>query len=215
MSDSDSAQDDLQTRLRAGDSQALADLFDAHRGRLWRMANFRMDERLRGRVSPDDIVQETYLAAAKRIEHYAEMRTASPFVWVRMVMHQTLIDVHRRHLGAKMRDAARDVSLNRRRHTQTTVASLAIHLVGDITSPSAAAGRAELLEVVRGAIESMDSIDREVLALRHFEELTNAEVAEELEIQPKAASIRYVRALQRLRTILDGVGGLLDEETDG
>ena len=133
MSQPDPGQDDLQTRLRAGDPQALAELFDAHRQRLWRMANFRMDERLRGRVSPDDIVQETYLAAASRIRHYAEMATASPFVWVRMVMHQTLIDVRRRHLGAKMRDAARDVSLNRRRHTQTTVASLAIHLVGDFS----------------------------------------------------------------------------------
>ena len=214
MSQPDPGQDDLQTRLRAGDPQALAELFDAHRQRLWRMANFRMDERLRGRVSPDDIVQETYLAAASRIRHYAEMATASPFVWVRMVMHQTLIDVRRRHLGAKMRDAARDVSLNRRRHTQTTVASLAIHLVGDFTSPSAAAGRAELLDRVRGAIEGMDPIDREILALRHFEELTNTEVAEDLDIQPKAASIRYVRALQRLRAILSGVGGLFDEEAD-
>jgi len=205
----------LKDGLMAGDEQALARLFSMHRERIWRMANFRLSGSLRGRISPDDVVQQSYLEAAKRIEHYRRKETeASPFVWIRMIVRQTLIDIHRRHLGAQMRDAGREVALDRQSYSQTTAASLAIQLVGDWTTPTQAADRAEKLSLVQNAIEGMDPIDREVLALRHFEELTNTEVAEELGIEVKAASIRYVRALGRLRAVLADVPGLFDAEAD-
>ena len=138
----------------------------------------------------------------------------SPLLWLRVIVQQTLIDVHRRHLGAQMRDAGREVPIYGRSFTQSTSASLAIQLVGDLTSPTRAAARGELLTMVQNAIEAMDPIDQEILALRHFEELTNSEAAEELGIQPKAASIRYVRALRRLKDILSSVPGLFDEHQD-
>jgi RNA polymerase sigma-70 factor (ECF subfamily) len=119
-----------------------------------------------------------------------------------MIVNQTLIDLHRQHLGAQARDAAREVNLDGAPFAQATSASVAIQLVGNFTSPSGAAARRDLLDLVQGAIQHMDAIDREVLALRHFEELTNSEVAEALGIEQKAASIRYIRALRRLKDIL-------------
>ena len=194
--------EELERRLRGGDTQALAELFARDRERLWRVVEFRLAEPLRGRLGPDDVLQEAFLAASQRLKHYAASPATSPFIWLRMIVNQTLIDLHRQHLGAQKRDAARDVSVDGAPYVQATSASVAIQLVGVFTSPSGAAARADMMGLVQAAIEQMDPIDREVLALRHFEELTNSEVAEALGIEQKAASIRYIRALRRLKDIL-------------
>jgi RNA polymerase sigma-70 factor (ECF subfamily) len=187
------------------DPNALAELFAQHRDRLRRMISFRLDRRLARRVDPDDVLQEAYLAAAQRLGHYAGS-SLSPFVWLRMTVLQTLTDVHRQHLGAQMRDAGREVAIHGGYNPQATSASLAALLVAGITSPSQAAARAEAYE----------QVEQEVLALRHFEELTNTEVAEVLGIQQKAASIRYFRALKRLRAVLSQVSGFSEgQEHDG
>src|SRR5512135_366666 len=201
-SDSSVQSEELERRLKGGDAQALAELFTRERERLWRVIHFRLAEPLRGRLEPDDVLQEAFLAASQRLKHYAESPATSPFMWLRMIVNQTLIDLHRQHRGAQKRDAAREVSVDAVPYVQATSASVAIQLVGVFTSPSGAAARADTLELVQAAIEQMDPIDREVLALRHFEELTNSEVAEALGIEQKAASIRYVRALRRLKEIL-------------
>jgi RNA polymerase sigma-70 factor, ECF subfamily len=201
---------ELDRRLRDGDPEALAELFSRERERLWRLIQFRLAEPLRGRLGPDDVLQEAYLAASQRLKHYADSPATSPFIWLRMIVNQTLIDLHRQHLGAQRRDAGRELSLDGAPYSQATSASVAIQLVGAFTSPSKAAARADNLSLVQAAIEQMDPIDREVLALRHFEELTNSEVAEALGIEQKAASIRYVRALRRLKEILAQAPDLLD-----
>ena len=205
----------LEQRLRGGDSHALAELFSRERERLWRIVQFRLAEPLRGRLGPEDVLQEAYLAASQRLSHYAEGPATSPFIWLRMIVNQTLVDLHRQHLGAQKRDAGREVSLNAASYTQATSASVAIQLVGAFTSPSGAAARADILGLVQTAIEQMDPIDREVLALRHFEELSNSEVAETLRIEQKAASIRYVRALRRLKEILAQVPELSEGRPHG
>ncbi len=202
---------DLERRLRDGDAQALADLFSQERERLWRIVQFRLAEPLRGRVDPDDVLQEAFLAASRRLKHYGGSPASSPFMWLRMILNQTLIDVHRHHLGAQQRDAGREISLDGSPCAQATSASVAIQLVGAFTSPSRAAARADALAAVQGAMEQMDATDREVLALRHFEELTNSEVAEALGIEQKAASIRYIRALRRLKEILAGMPDLTSQ----
>ncbi len=205
---------ELNRRLEKGDEKALAALFALHRERLWRTVNFRLDRRLRGRVDPDDVLQEGYLAAARRIEHFKDLDTRSPFLWLRMIVSQTMIDVYRIHLGAQMRDADREIAIHGGSCSQTTCTSLAIQLVGNLTSPSQAAVRGEMTEQIEQAIAEMDTVDQEVLALRHFEELTNSEVAAVLGIQQKAASIRYIRAIKRLKEIMSHLPGFLSENHD-
>jgi RNA polymerase sigma-70 factor (ECF subfamily) len=202
---------ELLARVKDGDQHALAELFSMYRDRLWRIINFRLDSRLLGRVDADDILQEAYLAAAQRIEHYLDDSTSTFFIWLRLIANQTLIDVHRRHLGAKMRDASRDMSIHAH-YAQATSMSIASQLLGNFTSPSQVAMRDEVAAQLDKAIESMEPIDREVLALRHFEELTNSEVAEVLDIQQKAASIRYVRALKRLKDVVNKLPGFNEDK---
>jgi RNA polymerase sigma-70 factor (ECF subfamily) len=210
MTETDENSDALLAKLRNGDMTALGELFSLNRERLWRMVNFRLDQRLRGRVDADDVLQEAYLDAAQRIEHYQNNASMSFFVWLRQIVLQTMIDLHRQHLGAQMRNAAREVSLHGAAYPQATSISLAAHLLGSLTSPSGAAMREEVSIQLEKALDSMSEIDREILALRHFEELTNSEVAEVLNIQQKAASIRYVRAIARLKDILEQVPGFFD-----
>ena len=214
MTDADNDSRRVISRLKSGDDEALAELFSQHRERLWRVVHFRLDRRLQGRVDTEDVLQEAYLAAAKRVHHFAEESSTSFFVWLRMIVMQTLIDVHRRHLGAQMRDAGREVAIRGRRYSETTGVSMVARLVGHLTSPSQAALRVEVSTQLETALETMDPIDREVLALRHFEELTNSEVAESLDIQQKAASIRYVRAVKRLKGILSQMPGFLSGPQD-
>lgn len=209
MSSDAGESNELLERVRRGEEAALAEAFSAYRERLWRTVNFRLDRRLHGRVDADDVLQEAYLAAAQRLHHFSGETSVSFFVWLRLIVSQTLIDVHRRHLDAQMRDANREMSLHVARQDATSI-SIAAQLLGRLTSPSQAAMRAELARQLDGALQSMDQIDREVLALRHFEELSNSEVAAVLGIQQKAASIRYVRAIARLKNVLAQIPGFFD-----
>ena len=128
-----------------------------------------------------------------------------------MIVTQTLIDVHRRHIGAQKRDASREVAIQGRWSPASTSYSLSFHLLGHLTSPSQAALRAELSEQIDIALEGMSDIDREVLALRHFEELSNLETAELLGLSEQAASLRYIRAISRLRDVLEVIPGFFNE----
>ena len=206
--DSNVRMQELERRLRDGEAQALAELFSLEGERLWRVVQFRLAASLRARLDPSDVLQEAFLAARQRLQHYAESNATSPFIWLRMILNQTMVDLHRQHLGAQRRDAGREVSIDGPANVQSTSASVVYQLVGTFTSPSHAAARADMLTLVEQAIEQMDPMDREVLALRHFEELTNSEVAGTLGIEQKAASIRYIRALRRLKEIMAQVPGL-------
>jgi RNA polymerase sigma-70 factor (ECF subfamily) len=195
----------LIARLKTGDQAALAELFDRHRDKLRRMVQLRLDPRLAGRVAPSDVLQEAYIDALKRFGHYFDKPDQAFFGWLRLVVGQRLADVHREHLAQK-RNAGQDVSIHGRPNAADS-GCLAAALLGGFTSPSNAAARNEALARLEAALDAMDPLDREVLALRHFEELGNAETAEILGIQPAAASKRYVRALARLRQILEGLPG--------
>lgn len=201
----------LLDRLQGGDPQALAALFSQYRERLFRMVEFRLDVRLRGRVSTSDVLQEAYLDALKRLPHYQADPDVPFFIWARSVTVQRLIQVHRQHLGAQARDAAKEVSLAVGPSIEASSDKMA-ELMGDLTSPSQAARRVEVVARVREALEHLDPADREVLALRHFEELSNREVAALLGIQAAAASKRYIRAIERLKTTLEQLPGFDEGE---
>lgn len=198
---------DLIERLRSGDRKALAELFDRYRARLRRMVDLRMDPRLRTRLDASDVLQEAYLDVAKDLPPYLANPKLPPLLWLRLHVGRRLITLHRHHLGAKMRDAGMEISLYRGALPEASSAALASMLLGKQTSPTQAAQRAERMLRVQEALNSLEPIDREVLALRHFEQLSRAETAQVLGIAQEAGAKRYFRALKRLKDVLATMPG--------
>ncbi|MFM7057745.1 MAG: sigma-70 family RNA polymerase sigma factor [Planctomycetota bacterium] len=195
-----SEDDDLQ-RLRYLGEPAFAELFSIASQRLERIIRFRIDPRIRGRVDAADVLQETWVVASRRLPEFLGNPAVSLFIWFRQLALQTLIDIHRRELCHR-RDAAREIQLTGDSPAGDTSLSIARFLADQATSPSQQLIRAEDIEQLQQALNSMPEIDREVLALRHFEQLTNLQTAEVLRITPTAASNRYVRAAAKLTEIL-------------
>jgi RNA polymerase sigma-70 factor (ECF subfamily) len=207
MPDDASEHQVLLEHARGGDCGALAELFERHRARLEQMVRLRLDRRLQGRLDPADVLQEAYLDVARRFPEYAADPALPLFLWLRLLTGQRLVDLHRQHLGAKMRSAGLEVSLNRGDFPRASSASLAEFLLGRLTTASQAAIRAETQLRVQEALNTMDATDREVLVLRHFEMLSNEETAQVLGLKPSAASNRHIRALKRLKEIMTQVPG--------
>jgi RNA polymerase sigma-70 factor (ECF subfamily) len=204
-----SPEDLLIDRAAAGDSAALAELFGRYRKRLRAMVRLRMDRRLQGRVDPSDVLQEAFLDVAQQLSSYLAKPEMPFYLWLRLTTGQRLMRLHRQHLGAAVRDAGREVSLHRGALPQASSVSLAAQLLGKMTSASKAVERVEIQLQLQAALNGMDEMDREIIALRHFEELSNAEAAQVLALEPSAASKRYIRALKRLQEILKSIPGLL------
>ncbi len=196
--------------VRAGDQVAVNEIFALHRARLRRMVELRMDRRLQSRVDASDVIQEAYVDVVGRLDEYLRQPAYPLFLWLRLIVGERLLKVHRHHLGTQMRDAALEVSIYRGALPAASSAALAAQLLGKHTSPTQAAIRAERMMRLQEALNSLDPIDREVLSLRHFEEMTLAETALSLEIQESAAAKRYVRALKRLKAVLASMPGGID-----
>ena len=203
----------LLERALGGDREALAELFERHRGRLEQMVRLRLDRRLQGRLDPADVVQDAFIDVARRFPEYVAEQALPFFLWLRLLTGQRLVDLHRQHLGAKMRNAGLEVSLYRGDFPRASSASLAELLLGRLTSASRAAIRAETQRRVQEALNSMDPMDREVLVLRHFEMLSNEETAQVLGLKRQAASNRHARALKRLKEILAQLSGFGDSSS--
>lgn len=201
MSSAVSQVDELLAAAASGDSSALAALYDRYRRRLEQIIKLRMDRRLQGRVDPADVVQDTYLLVQRKFRDYAANPKLPFFLWLRLETLQKLVDIQRFHLGAKMRAAGNEIALHRGGLPPVTSVSLAEQLLGRLSTASHAAMRAELKIKVEEALNSMDESDREMLVLRHFEELSNSEAAHVVGLSPTAACNRYVRALKRLKTV--------------
>lgn len=199
---------DLVARARQGDEHALAELFRLHQPRLLRMVELRIDKRLRQRMDPADVVQDAWVEVVRRLDEWGGQDRLPLHVWLRLITGQSLALAQRRHMGAPMRDARRDQP-QRASRPNVSSATVADAFVDSSTSPSQVVAREELRARVRAAIEDLDELDREIVAMRHFEGLTNQETAVELDIAPSAASMRFMRALVRLRPALKGlaVGG--------
>ena len=194
-------------RAAAGDEEALRTLFAAHRDRLKRMVHLRLSRRLAGRVDDSDVLQEAFVEAARKLPEYAQEPKLPFFLWLRHLTALKLAEVHRRHLGTQLRDADREVTLHRGGLPLADSVSLAAQLLGTLTTPSQAAIKAETRLLVQEALNGMDPIDREVLALKHFEQLSTTEIAEVLGLSKAGAGSRYLRAIKRLRAILEQIPG--------
>src|SRR5262249_24772460 len=156
------------------------------------MVALRLDRRLQGRIDPSDVIQEAYLTASVQLADYLKNPTLPFFLWLRLITGQKLVALHRHHLGTQARDAGREVALHQGALPEASSAALAAQLLGHDTRPSEAALRAEMALRLQEALNRMDALDREVLALRHFEQLSNAEAAHVLGVRESAASKRYV-----------------------
>ena len=189
----------------AGDAAAMGELFVRHRQRLRAMLQVRLDRRLQGRVDPSDVLQETFAEAYQRLAEYARQPSMPFFLWLRFLTVQQLLQHHRRHLGTQKRRADQELAALGPAGSDASAMTLAEQVVGTMTSPSRAAARHEMADRLAAALTAMDAIDREVLLLRHFEELSNNEAAQVLGISKAACSKRYVRALGRLEQIIGSV----------
>jgi RNA polymerase sigma-70 factor, ECF subfamily len=208
-----STEDTTELILRAvqGDAAASRDLFSRHRERLRRMITLRIDGPLRRRLDASDILQEVYLEASNRLVDYQKRRPCSFFLWLRMIAGERLIVARRRHLGTQKRDAAREIPIDGHGVPLAATSSLVLQIQGDLTTPSGVVMRKEAEQQLRDVLEDLSSEDREILVLRHFEQLSNSEVAQVLKTNPSTASTRYLRALTRLQKELTAIPGFCSE----
>ncbi len=190
----------LRERLTSEGQPAFAELFQQYRQRLRSVVQLRLDRRLTGRVDPSDVLQETFLDAAARVPDYLGQEGMTLYIWLRFLTLQRLLQIHRFHLKTRQRSAELEVPL-----PAVATDTLAGQLVGSLTSPSQVAMRGELQQSLVEQLSAMEPIEREILALRHFEELSNQDIAAILGISTSAASKRYLRALRRLREAMDRV----------
>jgi RNA polymerase sigma-70 factor (ECF subfamily) len=193
-----------------GDAEALTQLMHRYRDRLKRMVNLRMDRRLQGRIDASDVVQESLLEASRRLEEYAADPPMGFYVWLRWIAGERLLNAHRDHLGTQKRDANQEISLYRRSMPEACSVSIAQQLLGQLTSPTQAVARAEMQLIVQDVLNSMDPVDREILVLRSFEQLSTSETAETLGIKRSTASKRYITALKRLKQSLSAIPGFTE-----
>lgn len=201
--DQDSEQ--LLKAAHSGDRVAIDALFERYRDRLRRMVEMRLNRKLWGRVDPSDIVQEAMLQAAQRVEQYVSNPQIPAYLWLRTFAQQQLLAAHRFHLGTAKRNA--DLELNVGvDNLDVSSASLASNFAADASSPSNVVAKAELVQLLEALIEGLSPLDREILALRHFEQMGNAEVAHLLEISETASSLRFYRALEHLRQKMREMG---------
>ena len=191
----DSETCDLIRRASLGEEAALSLLFSKHSARLQRMIRLRLDRRIQGRVDSSDILQDAYIEVFRNLPRYVDAPTTSFFIWLRSIVGLKLAEIHRRHLAADRRD----VSIYRGAVPTANSGTLAAQLLGQLTSPSQTAMKTEMRLRLQEAIDDMDETDREVIALRHFEQLNSQEVADVLGMSKSGAGSRYIRAIRRLK----------------
>lgn len=193
---------DLLDRAAQGDQHARNRLFERFRERLKRMVRLRMNPRLRSRLDESDVLQESFLELSRRLDDYLADPRVPFFLWMRHMTLVKLTELHRHHFGTRRRDASREISLQAGATVAASSVALAEQLLGRLTSPSQAAVKAEMRLRLQEALTGMDEVDREILALRHFEQLSNEETSQVLGLPKSTTSDRHLRAIKKLRRIL-------------
>jgi RNA polymerase sigma-70 factor (ECF subfamily) len=198
---------ELLRKAGGGDQQALDELIARHHDRLRRMLRLRLDRRLQGRIDPSDVIRLVSADVARRAPEYLARPVRPAYLWLRSVAGERLQAVHQEHLGTLAGDAGQELSLYRGSMPEANSVSLAARLLGRFVSAGEMADRAEKLIRLQEALNNMDAADREILALRHFEELSNDEAASVLGVSGAEALTRYVAALKRFKDVLSHVPG--------
>jgi RNA polymerase sigma-70 factor (ECF subfamily) len=193
--------DQLLECIERGDARAREQLFTRHRGRLRRMVALRMDRRMKARVDPSDVVQETLQEADQQLSDFLRRRPLPFYPWLRQIALERLVAEYRRHIQAQKRSVKREEQ-PLQLLPDDSMLELAKRLFNQTSSPSVRMQRKELHDRVQQALEALAERDREVLVLRHLEQLSAREIAAILGISEGAVHTRHLRALERLRKAL-------------
>lgn len=194
--------DELLAQAKGGDEEAVNRLLDRHRDAVRRMIDLRMDQVIKRRVDASDIVQEVMIEANRRLRDYLANPVMPFHLWLRQMAKDRLIDAHRRHRQTSRRSMDREQPLIAASNSQSSL-DLTAQLRDAQPTPAAAAAWGELQRRFQTACEQLDDHDQEIVVMRHFEHLSNAEAAAALDLSAQAASMRYLRAMRRLRTLMD------------
>ncbi len=184
-----------------GDQPALNELLQGHRDPIRRMVQARMDRRMAARVDASDVVQDVLIEASRRLPDYLQGPPMPFRLWLRQIAQDRMIDLHRRH-RAQRRDVTREQATAPAGWDDRSSLDLAAKLVDSELTPAAHAIRQELQRRFYAALDELSDDDREVVVMRHVEQMGNSEVAEALGLSPAAAGMRYLRALRRLKDVL-------------
>jgi RNA polymerase sigma-70 factor, ECF subfamily len=193
---------ELLADARAGDDAAVDRLLARHRGAVRKMVQLRMDPMLARRVDASDIAQDVLVEAHRRLKQYLKNPQLPFHLWLRQMAKDRLIDAHRRHRVAARRSLDREQPLEVRLPRDQSTRNIAVQLCDGQLTPAAAARWRELKRRFEDACRELEPQDQEIVVMRHFEQLSNSEVAAALKLSPQAASMRYLRAMRRLRELL-------------
>jgi RNA polymerase sigma-70 factor (ECF subfamily) len=193
---------ELLAKARAGDAEAVNALLDRHRAALRRLVELRMDRALTRRVDASDVVQDVLIEANRRLDEYLRAPSMPFHLWLRHMARDRLIDAHRRHRVAERRSLDREQPLTSPADLDHSTLELAAQLSDRELTPATAATWHELQRRFQQAVETLDEQDREIVLMRHFEQMSNQQAAEALGLSTAAASMRYLRAMRRLRSFL-------------
>jgi RNA polymerase sigma-70 factor (ECF subfamily) len=194
---------ELIDRAACGDDAAGHELLDRHRGRLRRMIAAHLDRRLAARVDPSDVAQEALADAARRLPEYLRDRPLPFQGWLRQFAWDRLAKLHRRHIRSGKRSVTREEPAEMALPDESAL-RLAGRLVADGANPVGDLIREEMRGRLRAALARLAPRDREILVMRNLEELSVAEIAEALGLSEGAVKVRHLRALRRLRALLEG-----------
>jgi RNA polymerase sigma-70 factor, ECF subfamily len=192
----------LLAAAREGQPSAINALLDGHRNALHRMVALRLDQKVQRRVDVSDVVQEVLVEASGRLEKYLANPEMAFSLWLRQIATDHIIDTYRRHRVSAKRSMDREQPIAAAGTPDQSSIDLAFQLTDPLPTPGAIAAQREIAKQVEGVIEQLNDQDREVLLLRHYEHLSNQEIADALGLSGPAASMRYLRAIRRLREML-------------
>jgi len=196
--------DELLDVARGGDPDAVNRLLERHRDAVHRLIQMRLDQRIRRRIDVSDVVQDVMMEANRRLKDYLANPALSFRVWIRQIAKDRVIDAHRRHRGSAKRSIDREQVAVQPADMDRSTMELMAQIRDTEPTPAAEAAQREMLKVVESAIGSLDDLDAEVILMRHYERLSNQEIARALQLSEPAASMRYLRAVRRLRQLLEG-----------
>ncbi|QEF96499.1 RNA polymerase sigma factor CnrH [Stieleria maiorica] len=192
----------LLVAARSGDTEAVNRLLEKHRAPIRRLVELRLDRKVQRRVDVSDVVQDVMIEASGRLDKYLSDPAMAFHLWLRQIAWDRIIDTYRRHRVSAKRNMDREQPMTSPAGPDQSSMELAVQLCDPGLTPAAAATQREIAGKVEQAIERMNEQDREIILMRHYEHLSNLEVAEVLGVNPPAASMRYLRAVRRLREML-------------